>query len=87
MLQVLHLNVLKVDRVLHLLSCFLLLHLGISSSRSRLGIRRRPLLDASGVGVARACIGARNSMGNGYGRGCSDIRALTNLLIFSNLQE
>jgi hypothetical protein len=85
-LQVLHLNILKVDRVLHLLSCFLLLHLGISSSRSRLGIRR-PLLDASGVGVARACIGARNSMGNGYGHGCSDIRALANLLIFSNLQE
>jgi hypothetical protein len=86
-LQVLHLNVSKVDWVLHLLSCFLLLHLGISSSWSRLSIRRRPLLDASGVGVARACIGTRNSMGNEYRRRCSDIWALASLLIFSNLQE
>jgi hypothetical protein len=40
MLQVLHLNVSKVDRVLHLLPCLLLPHLGVSSSSwRRLGIR------------------------------------------------
>jgi hypothetical protein len=40
MLQVLHLNVSKVDRVLHLLSCLLLPRLGISSSSwRRLGFR------------------------------------------------
>ena len=41
MLQVLHLNVSKVDRVLHLPPRFLLPRLGVSSSsRHRLGMRR-----------------------------------------------
>jgi hypothetical protein len=46
-LQVLYLDVLKVDRVLHLRPYFLLSRLGVSSSRRRLGIRcPSPLLDA-----------------------------------------
>jgi hypothetical protein len=50
MLQVLHLNVSKVDRLLHFPPRLLLPRLSVSSSRSRLGIRRLlPLLDAGDV--------------------------------------
>jgi hypothetical protein len=50
MLQVLHLNVSKVDRLLHFPPLLLLPRLGVSSSRRRLGIRRLlPLLDAGDI--------------------------------------
>jgi hypothetical protein len=52
MLQLLHVDISKVDRVLHLIPCFLLPRLSVSSSSSqhRLGIRRpSPFLDASDV--------------------------------------
>jgi hypothetical protein len=49
MLQVLHLNISKVDWVLHLPPGFLLPHLGVSSSSRRwLGIRPPPVLPDAG---------------------------------------
>jgi hypothetical protein len=50
MLQMLHLDILKVDRVLHLPPRFLLFHLDVSSSGTGLGIRcLHPLLDAGNI--------------------------------------
>ena len=59
MLQVLHVNVLKVDQVLHLPPRLLLPRLGVSSSRRQLGIRRLlPLLSMLvRFGAARASCG------------------------------
>jgi hypothetical protein len=68
MLQVLHLDVLKVDRVLHLPPRFLLPHIGVSSSwaaRPRVGVR-----NGAGNGYRHGsnahpsgCPGASNAVG------------------------
>jgi hypothetical protein len=87
-LQVFHLNVSKVDRVLHLPPCFMLPRLGVSSSsQRRIGHPPPPppLLDASNV---RGSTGLRGRVKWHEKRSacavfrkpyCSDVRALASL--------